>query len=173
MEQIEQKLASRLLAVCAGVLFASRWLLAAMYLGLVLVQIIYCGFFVKEVFHLISHAGGFTETSLLLAVLGLIDIVMIANLILMITLGGYDHFVSNMRLEGHPDRPEWLSHIDASTLKLKLTTALIGISSVHLLKTFVNAENVSNEMVGRQVEVHLMFIVSSFVLARLEPSGKP
>ena len=147
----------------------SRWILVLRYLGLIIVQIVYCYFFVHEVYHLLESAPRLEENSLLLAVLGLIDIVMIANLVLMITVGGYDTFVSNIRIEDHPDRPEWLSHMDASTLKLKLSTALIGISSVHLLRTFINAQNVSNEVVGRQVVIHLMFIVASYVLARLEP----
>ena len=161
--------------ILSRILFASRWILALMYMGLVVVQMVYCYFFLREVYHLVSHAGGLEENGLLLMVLGLIDIVMIANLILMITLGGYDTFVSNIRIEDHPDRPEWLAHIDASALKLKLSTALIGISSVHLLRTFVNAHNVSNEVVFRQVLIHAMFIIASFVLARLEPrtNGAP
>ncbi len=156
------------IAIISRILFASRWILAFMYLGLVLVQVVYCYFFLHEVYHLLESARRLEENSLLLAVLGLIDIVMIANLLLMITLGGYDTFVSNMRIEDHPDRPEWLSHMDASALKVKLSTALIGISSIHLLRTFINASNVSNEVVMRQVVIHTMFIIASYVLARLD-----
>ena len=164
-------LSSTIVSIFSRMLFASRWILALMYLGLIVVQFVYCYFFVQEVWHLVVIAPSLEENGLLLSVLGLIDIVMIANLVLMVTLGGYDTFVSNMRIEDHPDRPEWLSHIDASALKVKLSTALIGISSVHLLKTFINAANVSNEVVGRQVTVHLMFILASFVLSRLDNRG--
>ena len=160
---------ARFIDLLSRLLFATRWILALMYLGLVVVQVVYCYFFIHEVYLLLESAPRLEENSLLLAVLGLIDIVMIANLLLMITLGGYDTFVSNMRIEDHPDRPEWLSHMDASALKVKLSTALIGISSVHLLRTFINASNVSNEVVARQIAVHLMFILASFVLARLDP----
>ncbi len=142
-----------------------------MYMALILVQAVYAFFFIHEVWSLVLHAPTLTESELLLTVLGLIDIVMIANLILMVTLGGYDTFVANLRLENHPDKPEWLTHISASALKVKLATALIGISSVHLLKTFVNSANLTNDTVARQIAINLTFILSAYVLARMEKGG--
>src|SRR5690606_16458863 len=87
-----------------------------------------------------------TETTIMLVVLGLIDVVMISNLLIMVIVGGYETFVSRMNLEGHPDQPEWLDHVNASVLKVKLATAIIGISSIHLLKTFINAGNYTDKV---------------------------
>ena len=120
-------------------IFASRWLQLPLYLGLIVAQVIYVFLFIKELWHLITHAVGWGEQQIMLAVLGLIDVVMISNLLVMVIVGGYETFVSRLRLEGHPDQPEWLSHVNASVLKVKLAMAIIGISSIHLLKTFIEA----------------------------------
>jgi uncharacterized protein (TIGR00645 family) len=98
-------------------------------------------------------------------VLGLIDVVMIANLLIMVIIGGYETFVSRLNIREHPDQPEWLSHVNAATMKIKLSMALIGISSVHLLKTFINAENMAEETIQWQVYIHLTFIVSAIAMA--------
>ena len=123
----------------ATVIFASRWLQLPLYLGLILAQCVYVFLFGKELLHLIADAGSLTEQSIMLVVLGLIDVVMISNLLVMVIVGGYETFVSRLNLEGHPDQPEWLSHVNASVLKVKLAMAIIGISSIHLLKTFIEA----------------------------------
>ena len=120
-------------------IFASRWLQLPLYLGLIVAQVVYVFLFIKELWHLITHAVGWGEQQIMLAVLGLIDVVMISNLLVMVIVGGYETFVSRLRLEGHPDQPEWLSHVNASVLKVKLAMAIIGISSIHLLKTFIAA----------------------------------
>jgi uncharacterized protein (TIGR00645 family) len=120
-------------------IFASRWLQLPLYLGLILAQCVYVYLFGKELLHLISGAASLTEESIMLVVLGLIDVVMISNLLMMVIVGGYETFVSRLNLEGHPDQPEWLSHVNASMLKVKLAMAIIGISSIHLLKTFIEA----------------------------------
>jgi len=122
-----------------GLIFSSRWLQLPLYLGLILAQGVYVVLFVKELIHLISHAVTLGEQEIMLIVLGLIDVVMISNLLMMVIVGGYETFVSRLRLEGHPDQPEWLSHVNASVLKVKLAMAIIGISSIHLLKTFIEA----------------------------------
>jgi uncharacterized protein (TIGR00645 family) len=101
----------------------------------------------------------------MLVLLGMIDVVMISNLLIMVIVGGYDTFVSRMRLEGHPDEPEWLSHVNASVLKVKLAMALIGISSIHLLKTFINADKVIDRVIMAQVGIHLAFLLSAMALA--------
>ena len=121
----------------ASLIFLSRWLQAPLYLGLIVAQGVYVYHFIIELFHLIGKAAHIEEKEIMLTVLGLIDVVMIANLLIMVIVGGYETFVSRLRLEGHPDEPEWLSHVNAGVLKVKLATALIGISSIHLLKTFI------------------------------------
>jgi uncharacterized protein (TIGR00645 family) len=120
-----------------SLIFSSRWLQLPLYLGLIVAQGVYVVLFLKELWHLISHATTLSEQLIMLAVLGLIDVVMISNLLVMVIVGGYETFVSRLRLEDHPDQPEWLSHVNASVLKVKLAMAIIGISSIHLLKTFI------------------------------------
>jgi uncharacterized protein (TIGR00645 family) len=166
-------------------IFFSRWLQAPLYLGLIVAQLIYVWVFAQELWHLgdevINHAADVTEASVMLAVLGLIDVVMIANLLIMVIIGGYETFVSRIKLDGHPDQPEWLSHVNANVLKVKLAMAIIGISSIHLLKTFIevgdlgasNSENVTGEVytwdgVLWQVIIHMVFIVSAIALAWID-----
>jgi len=120
-------------------IFSSRWLQLPLYLGLIVAQGVYVILFVKELWHLILGATSLNEQDIMLIVLGLIDVVMISNLLMMVIVGGYETFVSRLNLEGHPDQPEWLSHVNASVLKVKLAMAIIGISSIHLLKTFIEA----------------------------------
>ena len=122
-----------------ALIFSSRWLQLPLYLGLIVAQGVYVFLFVKELWHLIHEAPNLTEQSIMLIVLGLIDVVMISNLLVMVIVGGYETFVSRLNLQGHPDQPEWLSHVNASVLKVKLAMAIIGISSIHLLKTFIEA----------------------------------
>ncbi len=125
------------LSPLSNLIFASRWLQLPLYLGLIVAQCVYVFLFGKELWHLISHSVSMGEQQIMLIVLGLIDVVMISNLLVMVIVGGYETFVSRLRLEGHPDQPEWLSHVNASVLKVKLAMAIIGISSIHLLKTFI------------------------------------
>jgi uncharacterized protein (TIGR00645 family) len=120
-------------------IFASRWLQLPLYLGLIVAQGVYVFLFLKELWHLIHDANMLSEQGIMLIVLGLIDVVMISNLLVMVIVGGYETFVSRLNLQGHPDQPEWLSHVNASVLKVKLAMAIIGISSIHLLKTFIEA----------------------------------
>ena len=122
-----------------ALIFSSRWLQLPLYLGLIVAQCVYVFLFGKELWHLIHRAPGLGEQEIMLIVLGLIDVVMISNLLVMVIVGGYETFVSRLRLEGHPDQPEWLSHVNASVLKVKLAMAIIGISAIHLLKTFIAA----------------------------------
>jgi uncharacterized protein (TIGR00645 family) len=169
-------------------IFASRWLQLPLYLGLILAQCVYVFHFWLELSHLISAVFGdqhalelliksigykadpgwvpkLNETVIMLVVLGLIDVVMISNLLIMVIVGGYETFVSRMNLEDHPDQPEWLSHVNASVLKVKLATAIIGISSIHLLKTFINAENYSDKVLMWQTLIHIAFLFSALAIA--------
>ncbi|BFI97226.1 MAG: TIGR00645 family protein [Rhodanobacter sp.] len=120
-------------------IFSARWLQLPLYLGLIVAQCVYVFLFGKELWHLIVEAPRLGEQEIMLIVLGLIDVVMISNLLIMVIVGGYETFISRLGLENHPDQPEWLSHVNASVLKVKLAMAIIGISSIHLLKTFIAA----------------------------------
>ncbi len=170
-------------------IFFSRWLQAPLYLGLIVAQAIYVYKFFVELVHLVHGvfypivdpvtgvAAKMTEADIMVMVLGLIDVVMIANLLVMVIVGGYETFVSRLNLRGHPDEPEWLSHVNAGALKVKLATALIGISSIHLLRTFIElgqpVKAVPEGMVGLdptqiilwQVVVHMTFVFSAILLA--------
>jgi uncharacterized protein (TIGR00645 family) len=148
-------------------IFWSRWLQAPLYLGLIVAQGVYVYLFMVELSHLVVNAftaAHINETEVMLVVLGLIDVVMIANLLIMVIIGGYETFVSKLDLENHPDQPEWLSHVNAGVLKIKLSTAIIGISSIHLLKTFINAANLSEHTIMWQVIIHVVFLLSALAM---------
>jgi len=134
-----------------ALIFASRWLQLPLYLGLIIAQGVYVYLFGHELWHLITHAASWTEQQIMLIVLGLIDVVMISNLLVMVIVGGYETFVSRLGLQGHPDQPEWLSHVNASVLKVKLAMAIIGISSIHLLKTFIEAGQLGLPLCGPEL----------------------
>lgn len=146
-------------------IFWSRWLQAPLYVGLIAAQGVYVYQFMHELGILITKAGSLSENEVMLIVLGLIDVVMIANLLIMVIVGGYETFVSRLDLEDHPDQPEWLSHVNAGVLKVKLATALIGISSIHLLKTFINASHIEDRVILWQVAIHLSFLISALAIA--------
>ena len=148
-----------------GFIFWSRWLQAPLYLGLIVAQGVYVFEFMKELSHLVLKMGSLSETEVMLIVLGLIDVVMIANLLLMVTIGGYETFVSKLDIEGDPDQPEWLSHVNAGVLKVKLAVALISISSIHLLRTFINAPQVEDRVIIAQIAIHASFLVSALAIA--------
>jgi uncharacterized protein (TIGR00645 family) len=155
-------------------IFSSRWLQLPLYIGLIVAQGVYVVLFLKELWHLIGHSFDFSEQQIMLVVLGLIDVVMISNLLVMVIVGGYETFVSRLNLKGHPDEPEWLGHVNASVLKIKLAMAIIGISSIHLLRTFIEAGNLgSTERVTNYTEsgvmwqtiIHTVFIFSAIGIA--------
>ena len=153
------------LSMMGQIIFWSRWLQAPLYLGLIVAQGVYVYHFMIELVHLVSIANKIGEAEIMLIVLGLIDVVMIANLLIMVIIGGYETFVSRLNLKEHPDQPEWLSHVNAATMKIKLSMALIGISSIHLLKTFINAENMTEVTIKWQVIIHVVFILSAIAMA--------
>ncbi|MBC8010866.1 MAG: TIGR00645 family protein [Burkholderiales bacterium] len=170
----------------SNLIFLSRWLQAPLYFGLIVAQVVYVYRFLVELWHLIGFAAlghaapesvskgvTDTETIVMLTVLGLIDVVMIANLLIMVIVGGYETFVSRLNLKGHPDQPEWLSHVNAGILKVKLAMALIGISSIHLLKTFINADKIPVEAIKWQVIIHVTFVMSALALAWIDRITNP
>jgi uncharacterized protein (TIGR00645 family) len=163
------------LRLLASLIFGSRWLQVPLYVGLIVAQCVYVFLFLKELKHLITHATTFSEQEIMLVVLALIDVVMISNLLIMVIVGGYETFVSRLRLEGHPDQPEWLDHVNASVLKIKLAMAIIGISSIHLLKTFIEAGNIgkveakiTEAGVMWQTIIHIVFILSAVGIAYVD-----
>jgi uncharacterized protein (TIGR00645 family) len=190
---------ARQMPILPRLIFASRWLQLPLYLGLILAQVVYVAHFWVELVHLIKAAFGDTEalgmlvssigykadapitalneTVIMLVVLALIDVVMISNLLIMVIVGGYETFVSRMNLENHPDQPEWLSHVNASVLKVKLATAIIGISSIHLLKTFINAGNYTDKVLLWQTTIHVAFLLSALAIAYTDrlmaPASRP
>ncbi|HWA36721.1 MAG TPA: YqhA family protein [Burkholderiales bacterium] len=201
MKTTQDERAMRPLRPLPNLIFASRWLQLPLYLGLIVAQGIYVWLFWQELYYLLLAAFGntgalahvidavtvagverptkLTETVIMLVVLGLIDVVMISNLLIMVIVGGYETFVSRMNLEGHPDQPEWLSHVNASVLKVKLATAIIGISSIHLLKTFINADAYEWKAIIAQTGIHLTFLLSALaiaasdrIMAAIGPNGK-
>ncbi len=156
----------------SNLIFSSRWLQLPLYLGLIVAQGVYVVLFMKELIHLIGGATSLSEQLIMLGVLGLIDVVMISNLLVMVIVGGYETFVSRLRLQGHPDQPEWLSHVNATVLKVKLAMAIIGISSIHLLKTFIAINMLGADEAGYtekgvmwQTIIHCVFILSAMGIA--------
>ena len=187
MARLDDPTAASKLRPLPNLIFMSRWLQLPLYLGLIVAQGVYVFHFWVELVHLVQAAfgsqhaletvitavghqppgagGKLTETTIMLVVLGLIDVVMISNLLIMVIVGGYETFVSRMNLESHPDQPEWLSHVNASVLKVKLATAIIGISSIHLLKTFINAGALEDRVVIAQTAIHFTFLLSALAIA--------
>ena len=193
---MDDRLKLRPLKPLPNLIFMSRWLQLPLYLGLIIAQGIYVWLFWQELYYLVLAAFGnadalahildavtvegaakltkLNETVIMLVVLGLIDVVMISNLLIMVIVGGYETFVSRMNLEGHPDQPEWLSSVNASVLKVKLATAIIGISSIHLLKTFINAAHYTDKVIIAQTAIHITFLLSAIAIAlsdRVMPHG--
>ena len=186
MKDSQQK-SPRKIGILPNLIFMSRWLQLPLYLGLILAQCVYVYHFWVELSDLIGAALGnaasldhildavaitgaprpekLNEQTIMLVVLALIDVVMISNLLIMVIVGGYETFVSRMNLESHPDQPEWLSHVNASVLKVKLATAIIGISSIHLLKTFINANLYDVKTLLAQTGIHVTFLVSAMAIA--------
>ena len=181
------KATPRPMNLLSQVIFSSRWLQLPLYLGLIAAQMVYVFHFWVELVHLMEAAfgnqdalaqlvksigykdsvevTGLNETIIMLVVLALSDVVMISNLLIMVIVGGYETFVSRMNLDEHPDQPEWLSHVNASVLKVKLATAIIGISSIHLLKTFINAANYTEQVLMWQTIIHIAFLLSAMAIA--------
>ena len=150
----------------------SRWLQAPLYIGLIVSQGIYVWQFWVELYVLLINVFSshkvVSDTELMLVVLGLIDVVMISNLLVMVIVGGWETFISRLGLEKHPDQPEWLSHVNAGVLKVKLATAIIGISSIHLLKTFINAETLDEKTLLWQTVIHMALVLSAIAIAYTE-----
>ncbi len=148
-------------------LFACRWLLAPLYLGLSLALIALGIKFFQEAFHVVTSAAVASEADMVLTVLAMIDIVLVGSLIVMVMFSGYENFVSRIDIEGG-DSLGWLGKLDAGTLKLKVAASIVAISSIHLLRIFMNAEQIHNDKIFWYVVLHLTFVVSALLLGVLD-----
>ena len=186
---MDPKRAVRPLKPLPALIFASRWLQLPLYLGLIVAQVVYVVLFLEELWHLVAilwdpaaleHTVGRLalgelqkETVIMIIVLSLIDVVMISNLLIMVIVGGYETFVSRLHLDEHPDQPEWLSHVNANVLKVKLGTAIIGISSIHLLKSFISAGTLTQHTLMWQTVIHVVFLASAVAIALIDRLLQP
>lgn len=155
-------------SVFEKIIFASRWLQAPLYAGLIAGGVLYAYKFIVELIHLCSTINELTETAMMLGILTLVDITMVANLLIMVVIGGYSTFVSRLDIDRHEDKPEWLQKINAGTLKVKLAGSLVGVSGIHLLITFINIKSYQSEQIMWQVIIHVVFLLSSVMLAYSE-----
>jgi uncharacterized protein (TIGR00645 family) len=156
---------SALIKKLPAFIFGSRWLQAPLYIGLIVVLAVYVYEFGVGLIHLVVNANAFTETTIMLHALDLIDVVMIANLLIMVIIGGYETFVSHLNLQQHPDSPDWLDEVNAGTMKIKLALALVSISSIHLLRTFIEPAQKDNYAIMWQVIIHAVLVLSAIGIA--------
>jgi len=161
-------MSSKFETVLEKMIFSSRWIQAPLYAGLILGGMLYTYKYLVELIHLCTSINEISETALMLGVLTLVDITMVANLLIMVIVGGYSTFVSRLDIDKHEDKPEWLQKIDAGSLKVKLAGSLVGVSSIHLLQTFINIKNHESEHVMWQVIIHVVFLFSALMLAYTE-----
>jgi uncharacterized protein (TIGR00645 family) len=150
------------------ILFAMRWLLAPLYFGLGLLLILFSVQLFKELVHIFETAPSMVEADLILASLTLIDMTLVASLIVMVMLSGYENFVSKLDLEGAERSLAWLGKLDAGSLKIKVAASIVAISSIHLLKAFMNVHQVANDKLVLLIATHLTFVVSALLLALMD-----
>ena len=149
-------------------IFASRWIMAPFYLGLVLALVMLLVKFVQELLHIAPGVFSMSENAVILAVLTLIDLSLAGNLLLMVIFAGYENFVSKIDTGGHEDRPDWMGKVDFSGLKLKLIASIVAISGIQLLRTFMAVEDVSKENLLWMLIIHVTFVVSGLLLALMD-----
>ena len=149
-------------------LFASRWLLAPLYLGLSLTLLALGIKFFQEIIHVYTHLIELTESDLVLKILSLVDMTLVASLIIMVMLSGYENFVSKLEVDTGADRLSWLGKLDSGTLKLKVAASIVAISSIHLLSVFMKTELIDNKKIMWYVILHMTFVLSAVLLALLD-----
>lgn len=149
-------------------MYASRWLLAPIYLGLSLTLVALGIKFFQEIFHLLPHVFELAETEIVLVVLSLIDIALVSGLIIMVMFTSYENFVSRLDMDESTEKLSWLGTLDTSSLKNKVAASIVAISSIHLLKVFMNASNVENEKLLWYVIIHLTFVLSAVAMGVLD-----
>ncbi|MFZ9963284.1 MAG: TIGR00645 family protein [Burkholderiales bacterium] len=159
-------------AIVERIMYASRWLLAPIYLGLSLALVALGIKFFQEIFHVLPHIFEMSEADLVLVVLSLIDIALVSGLIIMVMFTSYENFVSRIDLSDDTEKLSWLGTLDTSTLKSKVAASIVAISSIHLLKIFVNAANVENDKLLWYVVIHITFVISAVAMGLLDKSTR-
>lgn len=149
-------------------LFASRWILAPIYLGMSLALVALGIKFFSELFHLLTHVIEMGESDLILMLLAMVDMVLVGSLIIMVMFSGYENFVSRLDVEEGTEKLGWLGKLDANSLKLKVASSIVAISSIHLLRAFMNAPQIGNETLFWYVIIHLTFVVSAVMMGVLD-----
>lgn len=153
-------------------IFSSRWLMAPIYLGLVVAMVILLLKFGKEIVHLLTHFSGMDEGQIIVGVLTLVDVSLLMNLLIIIMFSGYENFVSKMDdLHNHADRPDWMGSIGFSDLKIKLIGSMVAISGIELLKAFMNVDALSDRHLAWLVGIHVTFLFSGLIFAIMEKLG--
>ncbi len=153
-------------------LYRSRWLLAPIYLGLSLAVFALGIMFFREVYHLFSHILTVEEADMVLSILSLIDIAMVGGLLVMVMMSGYENFVSTLNVDANEEKLGWLGTMDSSSLKAKIAASIVAISSIHLLKMFMDVPNIANDKLLWYVIIHMTFVVSAFLMGYLDTKTK-
>ena len=149
-------------------MYSARWIMAPIYLGLSLALIALGIKFFQEIFHILPIIFSMKEVELILVILSLIDLTLVGGLIVMVMFSGYENFVSRLDLEGHDDKLGWLGKLDAGSLKNKVAASIVAISSIHLLKVFMNTENIANDKIQWYLVIHITFVLSAFAMGYLD-----
>ena len=153
-------------------MYASRWILAPIYFGLSLGLLALALKFFQEVFHVIPNVFALSESDLILVILSLIDMALVGGLLVMVMISGYENFVSQLDIDEHKEKLSWLGKMDASSLKNKVAASIVAISSIHLLRVFMDAKNVPDNKLMWYVIIHLTFVLSAFVMGYLDKISK-
>ena len=164
---------ARLERTVARLLFASRWLLAPVYLGLVLSLVLILARFVLSTVELVLHGLAGSEDHFIVTVLGLVDLSLVANLVLIVVLSGYETFVSSLGVEDHPDRPGWLGAVGFGDLKLKLLTSIVAIAAIHVLEDFMDAPELTSHALAWRAGLLLLFVITGVMLAWMDRLSQP
>lgn len=149
-------------------MYSSRWIMAPIYLGLSLALLALGLKFFQEVFHILPNIFSIAEIDLILVILSLIDIALVGGLIVMVMFSGYENFVSRLNIDDNDEKLEWLGKLDSGSLKNKVAASIVAISSIHLLKVFMNTENVSSEKLKWYLLIHITFVMSAFAMGYLD-----
>ncbi|MNY16645.1 hypothetical protein D3C86_1499210 [compost metagenome] len=153
-------------------MYAARWLLAPIYLGLSLALLALALKFFQEIFHVLPHVFELAEAELILVLLSLIDMALVGGLLVMVMISGYENFVSQLDIDDHKEKLNWLGTMDSSSLKMKVAASIVAISSIHLLRIFMDAKNVDPEHLKWYVIIHMTFVVSAFAMGYLDKLTK-
>ncbi|AYC34347.1 TIGR00645 family protein [Pseudomonas cavernae] len=153
-------------------MYASRWLLAPIYFGLSLAVLALAMKFFQEAYHLLPHVFEKTEAELILVLLSMIDMALVGGLLVMVMISGYENFVSQLDIEEGKEKLDWLGKMDSGSLKMKVAASIVAISSIHLLRMFMNAEHIANDKLLWYVVIHMVFVVSAFAMGYLDKLTK-